>query len=1612
MLGTLKKLRSDVNDEELSPSNDHDSDSHMSHIVRSVRQVEAWDAPLGLQETQWIHRTLNAATTVSTVMATSMQQLNDERTRAMEMRKEKAALTIRLRDERTLLTKFAFDAARLLPGGEILAARAKQALAISHNTLNAASHRREVKVAAAFLDEIKAAIDLTSQALIGVLERLTPLSLRDEASRILMKMSSYALFDKLHVRENLREVGDGADNPIEISEIEQKVTSNGLVIWCDCNPAPDAAGPEHDKYVPMKGVIRPDLLMLAWRRGIPSSGPSSASHMLFHTETGLRQGEQYFVEYVPVNLKHFETKVRLFVRQGSNGAEDLTSEFPIAIVQYVTVIEEKHENNNKQRKQSSRHTYFANETRPESSSSDSDDKTESDKNKRASDMEEEKALTAMNNKSLQRTIRMWLESLLREMVPRTKAGGISHKNVTCTSIIGVALRSLIHSNREPLAVVPMSAAYLHHAHHGTKHHNVHAFHSYERESWSAFSLAAGALVAAQIRGNGILFHPHSADDDDTDDLWGVASCWEKDGVVCDTGPIAFTADMWKKLKAQHQLHGGDAKLANTAAEAGDLELIGPLLVKNLFHGDGEKCLIAVSFAVPGYEHTNWLVACLTERLLGEEEALMMRSIAEMLQSLANNRIIRAANEHHVQHLQLMSGHLSNQTSDALLFRELWSFLDSLYAIPVVHVKDLSHPIKEIRHLVLEELSKLIGANKAQMVPVRGREVVEVIEWMQSSKQRVTDSAARLTGDDNEHTLMRKHGARCIATGSIVYQPDIRARDGTEIFWIPITEINSENEAFAAVHNGEEVAAHAAELTRTLWAVQAWIHPSSHLYLFLRNSNEVKLIGSDPLVDIRNDYEGISDDHGTSEDVLKTMKRNIEDDMRREKQEQESAIRFDAADMAHGKSLYEIFTVCIQGVRQHLHLVDLRLSIENASRLSSFEAVVNASCVNLINTVGRVVGDGVVKSQAALGASLAQLTPEINSEINQKDSTASEECTLLARLHWFDGVTWQTVDVAPPVFESPTRRIVQQKTHRAHFADSDEESKSSDSVGDTSLKEDDEDSVLETEKSVEGYDQANEQERKAKGLETAYDGLLGMLRESDWTQRPSSISNTLLNKVSGTSNHSEVSVATWSDDKKSGKKIRAKDQHKAAGKSSVDVCFNVSNAGQKAVLELSILVSTKKLAAQIGSDDNDQQSFQAYMQKSLLKLVGDGSVMLLGKHITQLVGLLQSHYDHDHTTESFERTLDLSRENSAVLAGCLNELCNEGKASTAIEYNLDSGFADEKLETTDRDALLKTSGYIEVMMSRTQREVLKLPGVSGVSISAWDTIDKLQLYKRSMDCRQHQDWLLESTKTSGISERTASEKLNAGTKSGAGITSEYTFECGEISGVMALTWIDSYMAVDGSEIVNGHSSPIRVSDAKQKRFSAYSVRHREETSHLLAALVKAIARRIFELHRGHGNKKLMIMQQRNLSKIKADLSTRTQLLMDLESKKSVLATQAEQYASAANVAEAELVKAKKALEDMKETHKLVLAKTNNATAGIRAEYVKQIEELQETLQRREKELLDEIGRREAVIDHMRTERAKELAAIELAKSSPSFKISRSHTDAEPTSLVQTHFENIS
>ena len=288
-----------------------------------------------------------------------------------------------------------------------------------------------------------------------------------------------------------------------------------------------------------------------------------------------------------------------------------------------------------------------------------------------------------------------------------------------------------------------------------------------------------------------------------------------------------------------------------------------------------------------------------------------------------------------------------------------------------------------------------------------------------------------------------------------------------------------------------------------------------------------------------------------------------------------------------------------------------------------------------------------------------------------------------------------------------------------------------------------------------------------------------------------------------------------------------------------------------------------------------------------------------------------------------------------------------------------------------------------MLARTQREILKLPGVYAVTISSWDTLEKLQLYKRKVDCHTNKDWLCSASNKRVMSEKTLDEKFNVDLRKSAGVTSEFTFECGEVSGELALTWLDSHMAIDGSSIINGHenSDTHEISDAKKQRFGYYSMRHRDETAHLLASIVKAMARRVFELHRGHHNKKLMIMQQRNLSRLKADLGRTQNELMNMESSKSVLKSQNNENEEVLRKLESDLVSAKKAAEELKITNKKLTERAVKTTAGIRAEYTKEIFELQENLKGREKELLEEIGRREAVINHMKSERAKELAAKE-------------------------------
>ena len=83
-------------------------------------------------------------------------------------------------------------------------------------------------------------------------------------------------------------------------------------------------------------------------------------------------------------------------------------------------------------------------------------------------------------------------------------------------------------------------------------------------------------------------------------------------------------------------------------------------------------------------------------------------------------------------------------------------------------------------------------------------------------------------------------------------------------------------------------------------------------------------------------------------------------------------------------------------------------------LKDFEESVNNSSVKVIETLGAIMGTGSIKTYAALGATLAFMTPEppYDHGWHSDGVTTKDDCTMLARFHWFDGGSWQTTNVAP------------------------------------------------------------------------------------------------------------------------------------------------------------------------------------------------------------------------------------------------------------------------------------------------------------------------------------------------------------------------------------------------------------------------------------------------------------------------------------------------------------------------------------------------------------------------------------------------------------------------
>lgn len=201
-------------------------------------------------------------------------------------------------------------------------------------------------------------------------------------------------------------------------------------------------------------------------------------------------------------------------------------------------------------------------------------------------------------------------------------------------------------------------------------------------------------------------------------------------------------------------------------------------------------------------------------------------------------------------------------------------------------------------------------------------------------------------------------------------------------------------------------------------------------------------------------------------------------------------------------------------------------------------------------------------------------------------------------------------------------------------------------------------------------------------------------------------------------------------------------------------------------------------------------------------------------------------------------------------------------------------------------------------------------------------------------------------------------------------SEFAFSCGEISGALTLYFVAGQNEADEGRLFIGPHAP----------------EHRQVNTAVLVALSRALARRIFELHRGHRNQQLMIRQQKSSASIKAELAARHELALELESAKSVALTQLQQVQDDNETLRAQLRAEKGVAAEAVQAHKNLAKQLQRVTTDLKSESSRELTDVKAEAHRAETVAQAELARRDAIIAMLRDERkAGDKAKRELAVS---------------------------
>jgi hypothetical protein len=194
-------------------------------------------------------------------------------------------------------------------------------------------------------------------------------------------------------------------------------------------------------------------------------------------------------------------------------------------------------------------------------------------------------------------------------------------------------------------------------------------------------------------------------------------------------------------------------------------------------------------------------------------------------------------------------------------------------------------------------------------------------------------------------------------------------------------------------------------------------------------------------------------------------------------------------------------------------------------------------------------------------------------------------------------------------------------------------------------------------------------------------------------------------------------------------------------------------------------------------------------------------------------------------------------------------------------------------------------------------------------------------------------------------------------------SEFAFSCGEISGAL---------------VVYFQPQP------QPHPLGLHLEGHEESAAGMLVALSRALARRVFELHRGFRNQQLMLRQQRSALSIKTELAARHELALELESAKSVALTQLQQAQEECEALRAQVRAEKSAAAEAVAAHKSLAKQLQRVSTDLKVESSRELAETKAEAHRAEATAAAEVARRDAIITVLRDDKkAGDKAKRELA-----------------------------